>query len=807
MNNRKRRRAGGDDSKAKEKSKTSGKNKRSTLIVEEEECTPLECVGTPVVQYILMTVFGEPFDLSRTQLAVDVRVTTVHRRFLDSERLLRDSETNKTQMWKSPMATGKSTALRTLLDRFKRWVFVSPRKTFTRFMCRIFPDLVSYEDIIGEISADKHPRVIIQLQSLPRIKQLAKESTYSHWDVIVLDEMKSILKEVLSPTSDVAHRLSLPPYLRKLVSNIPNVYVCDAGMAPWHVEAMHKYLMTGLTDRSIGCCVNTFRRTDLNIRVFDACLLTGRVHARVYVPKVKHILGEEDGYMLDVEKLFMGTNGSISRQMFVDEVAYVYDKHTTKGTGDICHHLKRVLKNRKDNAMIICNTKSTADMVGRYVEKLVGRRKTLVVTGDTADDVKVAFMNNPQEYLADKRCLVHTTCISVGVDFNFPWATETFLIVDNTSVETTPGLTDLYQAIGRNRRMTQLNIFVAGRRKPPTDYFLRGTGLAVEHMRRVTNDLSVDAENEHNYIDRLLDTNRTLSPQILQPDIDENSLYSLIYHYTNVEKSCNASPRLFFDVLVQLLTTTMSSDERVEYRPSNEAQLWMEELLADPEREMMVCDVYRSEVHRIVNTYTSFDLDVLKDVLRGSSRDERVDTVRSVVSMLKLLSGKFAECFYIYSNISRDVLRKWVICLNKFDGATESRAVNLLQFEREMAECCDVAIMMENVRRKLYKVNCTRERGVRSYDDFVALMDGLQGLMTTRQHVSDVDWVSVDYMTRLLVDEHEIERDQSKRLNTLARHAGLAMWTDVTTDRFKFIMPHRKDMRVDINKMTALFFL
>lgn len=110
----------------------------------------------------------------------------------------------KTLIVKSPMGTGKTTMVKKILDKYpelKKILWITHRQTLTeqiygQFMNRGF---VSYLDEKGCLY--QHSKVIIQIDSLDRIKQMRDNGGYNInvYDLIIIDEIEGAMNHYASP--------------------------------------------------------------------------------------------------------------------------------------------------------------------------------------------------------------------------------------------------------------------------------------------------------------------------------------------------------------------------------------------------------------------------------------------------------------------------------------------------------------------------------------------------------------------------------------------------------------------------------
>ena len=123
------------------------------------------------------------------------------RRTVYAEPEMRPLELVPTLGVRAQMGLGKTKALRAFLarhfgpDRLEPAVvrIVSFRQTFSRAVAESFPDFLVYSDVQGDLDPVLHPRLIVQVESLHRLRppQLHREPV----DLLVLDESESVLAQ------------------------------------------------------------------------------------------------------------------------------------------------------------------------------------------------------------------------------------------------------------------------------------------------------------------------------------------------------------------------------------------------------------------------------------------------------------------------------------------------------------------------------------------------------------------------------------------------------------------------------------
>lgn len=115
-----------------------------------------------------------------------------------SEAQMRDYELKPTLAVSAQMKLGKTRALRRFVEEHfpadglesKVVRFVTFRQTFSRSIAEDFPDFVLYSDATGDLDEVRYPRLIVQVESLHRLRMAARAEPV---DLLILDEVESIL--------------------------------------------------------------------------------------------------------------------------------------------------------------------------------------------------------------------------------------------------------------------------------------------------------------------------------------------------------------------------------------------------------------------------------------------------------------------------------------------------------------------------------------------------------------------------------------------------------------------------------------
>ena len=117
-----------------------------------------------------------------------------------SEPTMRTYELVPTLAILAQMKLGKTKALRTYLaEHFpidsidpKVIRFITFRQTFSNSISKDFPDFTVYNNVSGDLTAARFPRLIVQVESLNRLKMGAHPEPI---DLLILDEVESILAQ------------------------------------------------------------------------------------------------------------------------------------------------------------------------------------------------------------------------------------------------------------------------------------------------------------------------------------------------------------------------------------------------------------------------------------------------------------------------------------------------------------------------------------------------------------------------------------------------------------------------------------
>lgn len=762
-----------------------------------KQLTKIEHAYTPVVSYALRTLYGFPFN-NRAATEVGYSYKCIHQKYVD-EIGIENLQAHDVLVVKSPMGSGKTSMFLKIIENYERVLIISSRRSYSSYMCTVVPGLVNYQSIKGPISAEEHPRVVIQVQSLRRIRAIKSETTYAQWDLVYIDEPNGVFKEIISPVTPPEERKMHAKYMRKVVSNISTVVITDAGLAPWHLEVINKHLLTNLTRRKKMCVINDYVPRSQRLRVFDSMLLTCSKYTSTFCPKLKSALGKEDSLMMATEWFFASKQESAAKDLFVSFVDKAYRTHESQNDiGDMGSYLRYMLIYTEENIVVICNTKAQASLVSDYVKLLLGENAIVLLTSETPSDVKAAFIADPKNSLIDKRVLCHTTCVNVGVDFNFQWSINTFVVVDCLDPNYTPSVIDIYQGIGRNRRATTINLFVNRRRVNATPKEGGSAYGRIEdnHMDAVTTEVpTTNPTEEASWKPTLWNGFRLLS------DISEDTLDAVVYSTNKLEKSFNRSPRLFFDILVSLLKTTSLEEGGIEYRHTSwepNYEFFTED--ADVSKAVKVCGkLFKTRITK----FTSLTLQSFNDIFKRTPRSEKIQVLQDIVAALDLFRGNFATSYFVLRHINKHLLKQWAIKFNKLQYVEPVEAVDFLGYDKEAAVVVNPDSLVLLVKRRLFQNNNTAS--LKTFEEFESAVNLMHSIMDNGGRCQDD--TDLEALTKLLVNQYEISTRRRTALENIAKATGLALYVEPgEPDDIRLIMP-AAPIKVDIHKMAALMLL
>jgi hypothetical protein len=157
------------------------------------------------------------------------RETVIHQRYLGDIAF----DDCNTLLIQSALGTGKTVSITQLIRRggYARILIVSPRKSYTHSQVGVFqsdrtlPPLQCYLDVIGSLSHVDY--LIVQAESLHRLSS----SSFSPYDLVIMDESESILCQMHSVTTHGKNMIANHEMLERVIQTAKNVLFADAFMS------------------------------------------------------------------------------------------------------------------------------------------------------------------------------------------------------------------------------------------------------------------------------------------------------------------------------------------------------------------------------------------------------------------------------------------------------------------------------------------------------------------------------------------------------------------------------------------------
>ena len=400
---------------------------------------------------------------------------------------------------RSAMGTGKTSRFMDYISIKKKTsaLIISSRITYTQAFCsRKRFGFLNYQNIRTNIDYINHPRVVIQYQSLHRIRLLKETENFEKWDVLFLDEIDSLLKECLSQTMTKTKRLANIKCFQKLISSIPTVIVCDANLAEWHCDIILNHLMLISNTKKRSLLLNSNKgmlRNDMLVRVytnFSLCPNQAKVFSNAVCDVSYDTEEDENKYALLNKR---SEHKLLNRFMIIDrELSW---RKTRKSVGFMDHTYMTILSNwyskysssnpylqafirgdasramfddvmqKKQSVVAICNTKALAYYIYCFYTSYCNLKpdiEVVLLTGDCSVDEKhkITSTETMKKSLENCRVFIYTSCIKVGVDVSTKEFDKVYLFLNKIKKSSPLNLSDFYQMVGRIRYFRSLCIAI-----------------------------------------------------------------------------------------------------------------------------------------------------------------------------------------------------------------------------------------------------------------------------------------------------------------------------------------------------------
>jgi hypothetical protein len=325
-------------------------------------------------------------------------VTFLNRRYL-SEKPLPIENVNG---WEAPKGGGKTEAMKThFIDKFDKVLCLTIRQSQARDFKRRFdiPCYLDDEDRNPELYCNK-PKLICQLESLHHLRDRVPD------DAILIDEIQSILNGLDSETiSD--NFMETIIILNQRLKTTKYVLLCDSDFNSTTlsvIDFLRKYPIDAMAqEKTLSVIVNQYNVTNRTIEKFGTQLTTG--------------MRKE----IEETKVFW---------------------------------LKKLVKLIKDGkrAFVVCATREMALRVQGYVKECCKSKSVKLYTSKEGDQTDF----NNIEYKWRCQCLIVTTKVTVGLDFQTRWFHQLYLYVSCS--EQGPLMRHLLQASMRVRNLLENNV-------------------------------------------------------------------------------------------------------------------------------------------------------------------------------------------------------------------------------------------------------------------------------------------------------------------------------------------------------------
>ena len=748
-----------------------------------------------IVENRIETLYGFPFNTSKAKrlLKSQTTFTEVNKRYISLSDV--DVDAHDIIIIKSPMGSGKTTLFLDLIKNVERILIVSSRRSYSDFICSVIPGLVNYQDITGPISASIHQKLVLQVQSLSRIKGIFEGTIHAQWQVMFVDEFDGVCKETISEVTERSKRHDFSKLLRKLISTIPKVIIADASLAVWHLQLLETHLLSDLYFKKKVCLINSYKPKRHKVRVFDECLLSYSTFDNKFSRRLRESLGE-NSCLVDIEFFMMKKRGSVAEGLFLKEVNEMYKTHFSnplETTGDIGHHLLQTILTTKENVIVICNTKSQAFLIHKFLSSKIDPKHLCMFTGETDTATRTEMCHNLGFFLRNTRVFIYTSAFKVGVDINFEMFSRMYIFVDSLHTNYTPPLIDIFQCAGRSRKTLEMNLYVYGRRQLPQYWKSLKTSPTTArecHMEYVLGN-KMDASTP----DDLLEPGSVIEPnhRVLWGDEMDNFVYCM----NKMEREFNSCSRLFSDAFLRLLEQTTT--DNVEYREPGTFDCG--KFLMDNESVKQCCaNMFEDKITR----YTALTMDCFNDIFAAETKTERRAVLKDIVRILKFFDGSMSSNIFIVRHINPDLLKQWCIRYNKFQFFEPTEPVNMANFDKEIICLIKPETYVKRVINQLFRIN--KASYIKTEDDFEWVIATISSMLDFKETLTEFPKDGLERLSLLLVNEYEIATSTKTIIHNISKACGLVMNCDYCPEFIRLIMPTQK-VDVDIHKMAALLLV
>lgn len=383
-------------------------------------------------------------------------------------RLLRDKQFF-TLFVRSPMGSGKTFQLKNIIRNFRRSaatsrkelkvLIVTPKRTFASYVGKQLPDFVDYRSVKKPYCFQKHPRMIVQLQSLKNFREIETDTAYVRgYNLVIMDEIHSIIEELFSDLFSPMEKKRCISIFVKVLRAIPRWVCLDAHLSYDLIQMLKQIDDESEIDKSRICLINTFRRQDYKIVFYRKCLYSKSIVGLLSKKLIASSRFAKYKALLSTQMI-----GNIVAGFAGDEVDRIYrkiycrDLEEMSDSNDILVDLYGQLKEGK-NVCVTTSTKQQANFLQRLFKKL--GFKVDALTGESSEETKKAFAKDPDRFVRRYQLFIYTTAFQVGIDVSSSVAyfDSHFVFIECGVNVATPGA--FVQAIGRIRKIRSNEIKV-----------------------------------------------------------------------------------------------------------------------------------------------------------------------------------------------------------------------------------------------------------------------------------------------------------------------------------------------------------
>ncbi|QEG54044.1 Replication origin-binding protein [Cacatuid alphaherpesvirus 2] len=337
---------------------------------------------------------------------------------------------------RAPMGSGKTTALIDWLTGFldtddRSAVIVSCRRSFTNSLSRRFQrdgltGFTTYLDSNQYVLADvTHRRLMVQLESLQRVS----EALLDRYDVLVIDEVMSILAQFFSPTM---RRLRLVDALfSSLLRRCKHIIAMDATINLTLIE-----LLADIRGpENIHVVVNDFVSRGFANR---ECVIMNSLGASMAFEIIR---SHQTNINRDEDAVTTSSGSCADVTEDIDEEVSI--------DGSFFHELHGRLA-RGENVCVFSSTLAFSRIVAFFCAEIIGKKGVLLLNS-TSQITDTTYWNR-------YKVVVYTTVVTVGLSFDDFHFHSMFAFV-KPSIHG-PDMMAVYQAIGRVRKLIHDKLFM-----------------------------------------------------------------------------------------------------------------------------------------------------------------------------------------------------------------------------------------------------------------------------------------------------------------------------------------------------------